>query len=247
MKNWRSRAWVVSACTAFAIAAGVSLGVGFGIAGPRCSSGVRVSLGPDFFCVPSRNVRLNDRPTFLDFLANLDDSGTGREALIYFSRAGYETVAPGYNVEKDIHGRRIEGDLVWIAAVNRVELQRYKYQGLGEKTFEDLWFGEGEWSNRALEPIAGTGWYRAFWFRDNRTSWQVLNAYPDRATAPHRQPDFWLASCHTRSSDGVSTCSSSYVLDDMQLDVEVGNLRYREDIARYIESQLRSWKLQKQT
>jgi hypothetical protein len=166
--------------------------------------------------------------------------------MIRFWRADYAAAVPGYTPETDVNGKPIETDLVLIIPVDDVGAQRMLHKGMGEKDFEDLWFGRNDWVNRTLEPFEGTPWYRVYWFADSKTSWQVLVDKPDEAAGNHRKAGFWLASCHM-TGFGTRTCGSQYLLRPLgvvlELDLEERNLVHRDGIARYIHGKLESWRV----
>lgn len=222
----------------------ILLGCGNGASG-GFETGAIIRLDPHRLCVPDFHASRERSFNRFSSVPGLDNSPEGKEALIVFSRLNYKSVASGYVPEKNRLDKIMIEDTVWMASLNDIEYERYKYHGLGEKNVEDLWFGEGDWTKRTLEPFGHDGWYRAFRFPEGN-SWQVLRRYPDRTSKLHEAPDFWIASCHINSF-GRRTCTASVILEELrlvvQLDLEEKNLPYREQIASYIEEQLKSWRI----
>jgi hypothetical protein len=202
-----------------------------------CAGGYVIQTGQQWFCVPTKNLWSNPK-----------DSGPRHGPMIRFWRADYAAAAPGYTPETDVNGKPIDTDVVLMIPVDEAGAQRMLHKGVGQKDFEDLWFGRGDWRDRQLEPIEGTPWYRAYWFPQYKNSWQVLSELPDEAAGTHRKPGFWLASCYLRDS-GTRTCGSQYLLKPMglvlELDLEERNLVHRDAIARYIQAQLESWRVKR--
>lgn len=199
--------------------------------GETCSL---VELGPHRFCVPKENLRLNG-----------SSRGPGSGALIRFSRQEYAAAIPGYDIEKDVNGKPMDEDYVLIVAVPEAKRRQFRLKGVGLRNNEDLWFGRGPWKHRVLEPIEGTPWYRAYWFPNNRTTWQVLKAFPNEAVKAHLEPGFWLASCRL-DSHGSRPCGSSYFVEPLnlalELDLDERNLHHRDAVAGIILAKLESWR-----
>jgi len=156
-------------------AAGVVYSRYFGV----CGDAVYVQIGPSEYCVPreAAEYEINFNPFSL--IPGLDQSPEGTQALILFSRFECKEAVPEYEIERNINNDPMGEDLILISYLIDEEVRRYKYHGAKEKYFQDLWFGEGQWSDRRLEKFEKNGWYRAYWLAEG-SSWQVIKDMPSR-------------------------------------------------------------------
>ena len=220
-------------------AAGVVYSRYFGV----CGDAVYVQIGPSEYCVPREAAEYEISFNPFSLIPGLDQSPEGTQALILFSRFEYKEAVPEYEIERNINNDPMGEDLILISYLTDEEVRRYKYHGANEKYFQDLWFGEGQWSDRRLEKFEKNGWYRAYWLAEGG-SWQVIKDMPSRESKNYLDEGFSIAFCHFTVLNR-KTCKTSYIDESrkilIDLDLDEENLPFREEIGVHILRKLDSW------
>lgn len=128
-----------------------------------------VTLGPHSFEVPWDHLYQSGFLDRLLALPGLDDSS--RDVLIYFEAEDLAAAVPGYQARDADFEANI---LVRLVAQT---LEEHVY--LNDVLYRDLWYGEGSYDNRIVEPDPDHPWFRVFRAVEYPYSWALLTQPPD--------------------------------------------------------------------
>ena len=124
--------------------------------------------------------------------------------------------------------------------------QTRRNQQAGRGQFYSLWYAEGNWTQRTIEPAPVPGLYRVSFF-PNGNSWQVVTKLPDMQTRrTHLEQDFWIGGCYSIEGPSRTSCSMRGLeKNNVFLDANTmeSNLPYRGQLSNYFFEKLESWKV----
>lgn len=199
-----------------------------------------VDLGPHSFAVPWEHLYQSGFLDRLLALPGLDDSS--RDVLLYFEAEELAAAVPGYQARDADFETNILVRLVAQTLDERVYLNDVLYR--------DLWYGEGSYESRIVEPDPDHPWFRVFRAVDYPYSWVLLSQPPDaNRPLPDSISDYLIAHCLERNAPATSSgrnvnCQTRVLVDDLKFEFSLTNhnLHLIDSVKAYLESQIMSWR-----
>ena len=193
--------------------------------------------------IPKWSARLINSSACFPFSASR--TSTSSLTLRFYNTEIREHV-PGYELPLMHSGQLLEGELVSFFVPSPEELaQIRRNQKLKQREFFNLWYAEGAWAQRVVEPSPVPGLFRvSIWA--NANSWMVVTRTPDMKTRDtHLAKDFWIGSCYVMEGTTSNTCLMKLEQDGIFMDASTpeSNLPYREQLGRFFLDKLDSWKV----
>lgn len=193
--------------------------------------------------IPKWNGRLINYSAFFPFTERREST---RSLRLQFSNAEIRERIPGYELPLMYDGQPIEGALVSLWAPTPAELAQVRRNEvlLPEQNF-NLWYAEGDWTQRTIKPASVPGLFRVSYF-PNGKSWLIVTRMPDmKKRDTHLARDFWISSCYVMEPTTRTTCSLKVEQDEVFIDSDTpeSNLPYRKQIGRFFLEKLDSWKV----
>jgi len=228
--------------------AGVTILLGMLVlAGCDRESPVDGKVGLEFnercYRIPKWNARLINGSAGFPFSASRKST---RSLRLRFSNAEIGERIPGYELPLMDNGQPLDGTLVSFYVPSPDELaQIRKNQVLLQQKFFDLWYGEGDWTQRTIEPSPVSGLFRVSFF-PNGNSWNVVTRMPDMKTRDtHLDRDFWISGCYATTGKSRTSCNFKLEQDGVFIESSApeSNLPYREQMGRFFLDRLDSWKV----
>ena len=193
--------------------------------------------------IPRWNGRLINGSAFPPFTERRESTQSLR---LQISNAEIRERIPGYELPLMYDGQPLEGALVSLWAPTPSQLaQVRRNEVLLQKENFNLWYAEGDWTQRTIKPASVPGLFRVSYF-PNGKSWMVVTRKPDmKKRDTHLAKDFWISICREMEPTTRTTCSLKVEQDDVfiESDTPESNLPYRNQIGRFFLEKLDSWKV----
>jgi hypothetical protein len=193
--------------------------------------------------IPKWNARLINASAGFPFSESRKSTRSLR--LRFFNAEIHERIT-GYELPLMYSGQPLEGELVSFYAPSPDELaQIRRNEVLKQQEFFSLWYAEGDWTQRTIEPASVPGLFRVSFF-PNGNSWMVVTRKPDmQARDSHLAKEFWISSCYVMEGTPRTTCLLKLEQDGIFMDARTpeSNLPYREQLGRFFLEKLDSWKV----
>lgn len=198
---------------------------------------VQFSLGKYSLGIPEKYSQEQAMPMWLALLPGLDNSTND----LMFIIPADEVKVKDYKQTDGKYKENIHGLL---AVLSPEDKERY----LSGKKFEDLWYAEGSYSKRLIEPYKNN-LFKVFRKIEYPNSWALVSHNPESGkTLPEKASEFWLAHCLSGTSPITSSgnhvgCDSYIVVDDLLIEFNVSeqNLSKLDDIKNFLVSEVKSW------
>jgi hypothetical protein len=193
--------------------------------------------------IPQWNGRLINGSPFFPFTERREST---QSLTLQFSNAEIRERIPGYELPLMYDGQPLKGAIVSLWAPTPAELEQVRRNEiLIQRRDFNLWYAEGDWTQRTIKPASVPGLFRVSYF-PNANSWQVVARMPDmKKRDTHLARDFWIGSCYVMEPTTRTTCSFKVELDDVfiESDTPESNLPYRKQLGRFFLEALDSWKV----
>lgn len=205
---------------------------------------VGLEFGEGCYRIPRWNARLINGSAGFPFSERRKST---RSLRLQFSNAEIREQIQGYELPLTNTGSPIEGELVSFFAPSPSELEQIRRnQQAGRGQFYALWYAEGDWTQRTIEPAPVPGLYRVSFF-PNGNSWQVVTKLPDmKARLTHLEKEFWIGGCYAIEGPSRTSCSMRRLEHDgifLDASTTESNLPFREQLKRYFLEKLETWKV----
>ena len=169
----------------------------------------------------------------------------GRNDAVVFAIDADEVAMqiPGYKKVEEGHPLDVRGIIrVW----DPIRIEQYRKP----ERYQDLWYGQGSYKARLIEPQPGAPLYRVYRNSEKRNTWVVLNQEPmPGVSQPLSTEDYWVARCSRQKSftpmtEAFVLCNSYFFSDDIVVEFYLAedNLPHIAAVRDIIELKLRSWK-----
>ena len=199
-----------------------------------------VKFGAGCYRIPAWNASFLNGSAVFPFSESRKST---RSLRLQFSTAEIAARLPGYVVPLMTSGKPLDGSLVslWIpTAADLAQMHANK-----RVMHQDMWYGQGEYSSRIVEPVPKTGLYRV-WPIANSYNWLVVSRIPDAVRRDtHLADDFWVGGCIRFDDVRKPSCDAKIERDGMVIEVSMNEefLPRRAELGEYVTEKLAGWKV----
>jgi hypothetical protein len=214
---------------------------------PRTADGrVWKQLAGQCYRIPEWNLAPDHASAVFPFVRKT--SPVARAVTLQFASAAIKEHIPDYELPRTVTGKPLDGESVLMFLPDAPNLAQIRVnQKLKQQETDNLnlWYAEGDWARRSIEPAPEAGLFRVFHIPGSH-SWRIVTKMPDPTTRDtHLEPDFWIASCFQYEGSTLISCFTDMERDGvfMELHTAEANLPYREQLARFFLSALAGWEV----
>lgn len=237
--------WVRYAMKVTSIIIGLLAAVSVAWASMGMRDYVTIHAANHSFYVPKQNL---PNLGYLGWIYTIPGLDRSEQSFIFeFSSDEIEAAVPGYiktdrNIDQKVIGS------VSILTAGEVA------HAMTDHPYYPLWTASHGYEDREVIFDEKLGLYKVYSSKTYRTSWDVLNTYPDKTKpVPPNKYSFWVAHCSggikTQDGEEIVTCSGQFLLGDISVDYSFSgkNIQSRERIMAFLQQRILQWQQPAQT